>query len=104
MPNTTPTEEEENMDAVDSQSAAEDQFDDVVIEEVLIQTGTEDRELDKAVVGELPTQLGEADEDDVEQKCGQLETLRNKHLSCNKHSSLYNTNQNFYTRGSVSHA
>ena len=64
--NTTPTEEEENWDAVDSQSAAEDQFDDVVIEEVLIQTGTEDKELDKAVAGELPMQLGEADEDDVE--------------------------------------
>ena len=44
----------------------EDQFDDVVIEEVLIQTGAEEKELDKAVAGELPTQLGEADEDDVE--------------------------------------
>ena len=65
MPNTTPTEEEENWDAVDSQSAAEDQFDDVVTEEVLIHTVT-DEELDNAVAGELLTQQGEADEDDVE--------------------------------------
>ena len=51
MPNTTPTEEEENWDAVDSQSAAEDQFDDVVIEEVLIHTVTDEKELDNAVAG-----------------------------------------------------
>ena len=63
MPNTTPTEEEENWDAVDSQSAVEDQFDDVV-EEVLIHTVTDEQELDSAVEGEL--QQGEADEDDVE--------------------------------------
>ena len=66
MPDTTPTEEEENWDTVDSQSAAEDQFDDVVIEEVLIHTITDEKELDHAVVGEPPTQQGEADEDDVE--------------------------------------
>ena len=64
MPNTTPTEEEENWDAVDSQSAVEDQFDDVVVEEVLIHTVT-DEELDNAVVGEPLAQQGEADEDDV---------------------------------------
>ena len=63
MPNTTPTEEEENWDAVDSQSATEDQFDDVV-EEVLIHTVTDEQELDSAVAGE--PQQGEADEDDVE--------------------------------------
>ena len=62
--NTTPTEEEENWDAMDSQSAAEDQFDDVV--EVLIQTVTEGEELDHAVVGEPLTRQGEVDEDDVE--------------------------------------
>ena len=50
--NTTPTEEGENWDAVDSQSTAEDQFDDVLIEEVLIQTVTEEEELDHAVAGE----------------------------------------------------
>ena len=44
----------------------EDQFDDVVIEEVLIQTVTEEKELDHAVAGEPLTQQGEADEDDVE--------------------------------------
>ena len=66
MPNTTPTEEEENWDAVDSQSAAEDQFDNVVIEEVLIHTVTDEKELDNAVVGEPLTQQSEADEDDVE--------------------------------------
>ena len=66
MPNTTPTEEEENWDAVDSQSTAEDQFDDVVIEEVLIHAVTDEKELDNAVVGEPHAQQGEADEDDVE--------------------------------------
>ena len=66
MLNTTPTKEEENWDAVDSQSATEDQFNDVVIGEVLIQTVTEEKELDQAVVGEPLTQQGEADEDDVE--------------------------------------
>ena len=65
MPNTTPTEEEENWDAVDSQSAAEDQFDDVVVEEVLIHT-VMDEELDNAVAEEPLAQQGEADEDDVE--------------------------------------
>ena len=64
--NTTPTKEEENWNVVDSQSAAEDQFDDVVIEEVLIQTVAEEKELDHAVVGEPLTQQGGADEDDVE--------------------------------------
>ena len=66
MLNTTPTEEEENWDAVDSQSAAEDQFDDVVIGEVSIQTVREGKELDHVVAGEPLTQQGEADEDDVE--------------------------------------
>ena len=65
MPNTMPTEEEENWDTVDSQSAAEDQFDDVA-EEVLIHTVTDEKELDSAVAGEPLTQQGEADEDDVE--------------------------------------
>ena len=59
MPNTTPTEEEENWDAVDSQSAAEDQFDDVV-EEVLIHTVTDEKELDNAGAGEPLAQPGEA--------------------------------------------
>ena len=63
MPNTTPTEEEENWDAVDSQSAVEDQFDDV---EVLIHTVTDEKELDSAVAGEPLARQGEADEDDVE--------------------------------------
>ena len=63
--NTTPTKEEENWDAVDSESAAEDQFDDVVIE-VLIQTVTEEEELDHAVAGEPLMQQGDADEDDAE--------------------------------------
>ena len=66
MPNTTPTEEEENWDAVDSQSTAEDQFDDVVIEEVLMHTITDEKELDHAVVGEPLVQQGEVDGDDVE--------------------------------------
>ena len=59
MPNTMPTEEEENWDAVDSQSAVEDQFDDVVIEEALIHTVTDDKELDNAVAGEPLMQQGE---------------------------------------------
>ena len=50
---------------MDNQSAAEDQFDDVVIE-VLIQTVTEEKETDHAVAGEPLTQQGEAGEDDVE--------------------------------------
>ena len=66
MPNTMPTEEEENWDAVDSQSAVEDQFDDVVIEEALIHTVTDDKELDNAVAGEPLMQQGEVDGDDVE--------------------------------------
>ena len=65
--NTTPIEEEENWDTVDSQSTAEDQFDDVIIEdEVVIQTVTEEEELDHAVAGEPRMQQGEADEDDVD--------------------------------------
>ena len=65
--NTTPTEEGENWDAVDSQSTAEDQSDDVIVEdEVVIQTVMEEEELDHAVVGEPLTQRGEADEDDVD--------------------------------------
>ena len=65
--NTTPTKEEENWDVVDSQSTAEDQFNDVIIEdEVVIQTVTEEEELDHAVVGEPHTQQGEAGEDDVD--------------------------------------
>ena len=53
---------------VDSQSArAEDQFDDVIIEEeVVIQTVMEGEELDHAEAGELLTQRGKADEDDVD--------------------------------------
>ena len=62
MPDTVPTEEEENWDAVDTQSAAEDQFDDV--EEVLIHLVMDEPELDSAVEVEL--QQGEAEEDDVE--------------------------------------
>ena len=58
-----PLKRKKNWDAVDSQSAAEDQFDDVV-EEVLIHTVTDEQELDSAVEGE--PQQGEADEDDVE--------------------------------------
>ena len=65
--NTTPTEEGENWDTVDSQSTTEDQFDDVIVEdEVVIQTVMEEEELDHAVVGEPLTQQGEADEDDVD--------------------------------------
>ena len=66
MPNTTPTEEEENWDVVDSQSATEDQFDDVVIEEALIHTVTDEKELDNAEAGEPLAQQGEMDENDVE--------------------------------------
>ena len=66
MPNTTPTKEEENWDAVDIQSATEDQFDDVVIGEVLIHTVTDEKESDNAVAGEPLAQQGEADGDDVE--------------------------------------
>ena len=62
MPDTAPTEEEENWDAVDTQSAAEDQFDDV--EEVLIHSVMDEQELDSAVEGE--PQQGEAEENDVE--------------------------------------
>ena len=62
MPDTVPTEEEENWDTVDTQSAVEDQFDDV-IEEVLIHSVMDEQELDSAVEGEL--QQGEA-ENDVE--------------------------------------
>ena len=63
MPDTAPTEEEGNWDTVDTQSAVEDQFDDVV-EEVLIQSVTDEQELDRAVEGE--PQQGEAEEHDVE--------------------------------------
>ena len=62
MPDTAPTEEEENWNAVDTQSAAEDQFDDV--EEVLIHSVMNEPELDSPVDGEL--QRGEAEEEDVE--------------------------------------
>ena len=63
----TPTEEGENWDTVDSQSAVEDQFNDVIVEdEVVIQTVMEEEELDHAVAGEPLTQQGEADEDDVD--------------------------------------
>ena len=62
MPETAPTEEEENWDVVDTQSATEDQFDDV--EEVLIHSVMNEPELDSAVDGE--PQWGEAEEDDVE--------------------------------------
>ena len=58
MPDTTPTEEEENWDVVDTQSAAEDQFNDV--EEVLIHSVMDEQELDSAVEGE--PQQGEAEE------------------------------------------
>ena len=65
--NTTPTKEGENWDTVDSHSATEDQFDNVIIEDVVvIQTVTEEEELDHAVAGEPLTQRGEADEDDVD--------------------------------------
>ena len=65
--NTTPTEEGENWDAVDSQSATEDQSNDVIIEdEVVIQTVMEEEELDHAVVGEPLTQRDEDDKGDVD--------------------------------------
>ena len=52
---------------MDSQSTAEDQFNDVIVEdEVVIQTVKEEEELDHGVVGEPLTQQSEADEDDVE--------------------------------------
>ena len=51
---------------MNNQFAAEDQFDDVVIEEVLVQTMTEEKETDHAVAGEPLMQQGEADEDSVE--------------------------------------
>ena len=44
----------------------EDQFNDVVVEEVLIHTVTDGKELDNAVAGEPLTQQGEVDGDDVE--------------------------------------
>ena len=65
--NTTPTEEGENWDTVDSQSATEDQFDDVIVEdEVVVQTVTKQEGLDHVVVGEPLTQQAEADEEDVD--------------------------------------
>ena len=65
--NMTPTEEGGNWDAVDSQSTPEDQFDDVIVEDkVVIQTMTEEEELDHAVAGQPLTQQGKADEDDVD--------------------------------------
>ena len=64
--NTTPTEEGENWDAVDSQSTAEDQFNDVIVEdEVVVQTVTEE-DLDCVVVGEPLTGQVEVDEGDVD--------------------------------------
>ena len=63
----TPTEEGENWDMVDSQSAVEDQSDDVIVEdEVVIQTVTEEEEVDHAVAEEPLTQRGEGDEDDMD--------------------------------------
>ena len=54
--NMTPTEERETWDTEDSQSTAEHQFDDVIIEdEVMIQTITEEEELEHQVAGELLT-------------------------------------------------
>ena len=65
--NTNPTEEEENCDAVDSQSAVEDQSDDVIIEdEVVIQTVMEKEELEHPVVGKLLTQWDEDDEGETD--------------------------------------
>ena len=65
--NTTPTEEGENWDVVDSQSATEDQSDNVIVEdEVVIQTVMEEEELDHAVAGEPLTQWGKADKGDVD--------------------------------------
>ena len=65
--NMTPTEEGENWDAVDSQSAAEDQSDNVIVEdEVVIQTVTEEEEVDHGVAEEPLTQRGKADEDDMD--------------------------------------
>ena len=52
---------------MDSQSTAEDQSDNVIVEdEVVIQTVTEEEEVDHAVAGEPLTQRGKADEDDVD--------------------------------------
>ena len=65
--NTTLTEKGENWDMVDSQSTVEDQSDDVIIEdEVVIQTVTEEEELDHAVAGEPLTQRDEDDEGNVD--------------------------------------
>ena len=65
--NTTPTEEGENWDMVDSQSTMEDQSNDVIVEdEVLTQTVTEEEELDHAVAGEPLTQWDEDDDGDVD--------------------------------------
>ena len=61
MPDTMPAEEE-NWDAVDTQSAVEDQFDDV--EEVQIHSVIDEPESDNPVDGE--PQRGEAEEDNVE--------------------------------------
>ena len=64
-----PTEEAENWDVEDSQSAMEPQFEDVVIkEEVVIQSVTEEEELENPVVGEPLTQLGEVARGTVGQK------------------------------------
>ena len=64
--NTTPTEEEENWDMMDSQSTTKTSSTMLSEDEVVIQTVTEEEELDHAVVGEPLTQQGEADEDDVD--------------------------------------
>ena len=65
--NKTCAEEGENWDVVDSQSTAEDQFNDVIVEdEVVIQTVKEEEQLDHGVVEEPLTQQSEADEDDVD--------------------------------------
>ena len=60
---------EENWDVVDSQSTVEDKSNDVIVEdEVVIQTVTEEEELDHAGAGELLTQQDEDDEGDVDWK------------------------------------
>ena len=66
--NTTPTEEGENWDMEDSQSATEHQFDDVIIEEVVIQTVTEEEELEHPVAGEPLAQLGDVASGDKSEK------------------------------------
>ena len=54
-----PTEEAENWDMEDCQSAAEPQFEDVVIEEEVVIESVTEEELQPPVAGEPLTQLGE---------------------------------------------